>query len=275
MTTPVATGLGRIAFIGGGFMGEAIIQGLLSRRVSQPHELTVCDIVEVRREQLRVRHGVRATAGALDALDGACIVVLAVKPQEFTALAPELAGQLAPEQVVVSIMAGVRIEAMQKALGHLRLVRAMPNTPGSIGQGFTGWTATEAVDASQREAVAQVLGALGATAYLAEEKYLDMVTAVSGSGPGYVLLFIEAMIDAAVHIGLRRDLATEMVLATVGGTVQWAQVSGQHPAQLRNAVTSPAGTTAAGLLELERAGLRTAVVDGVVAAFEKSRVLGG
>jgi pyrroline-5-carboxylate reductase len=140
---------------------------------------------------------------------------------------------------------------------------------------MTVWTATEAVGASARETTHAILGALGQELYVTEEKYLDMATAVSGSGPAFVFLVMEAMIDAAVHIGLRREVATEMVLQTVRGAARYAQSSGRHPADLRNQVTSPGGTTAEGLLALEEAGVRAAFAQAVIAAYERARQLGG
>ena len=272
---PSGVRAGRIAFLGGGFMGEGIIQGLIARGVSSPSELRVCDLVEARRSELSGRYGVAATSRHLEAIAGANLIVIAVKPQEFEALSRDLGGALTPDQIVVSIMAGVRIDTIRELIGHKRIVRAMPNTPGAIGEGFTGWTATPLIDAEDLARVDAVLGALGATAYFPDEKYLDMVTAVSGSGPGYVMLFVEAMIDAAVQVGLRRDVATQMVLHTFAGSARFALSNGRHPAEIRNAVTSPGGTTAAGLFELERAGVRAAIVESVIAALEKSRALGG
>jgi|SRR5579884_2163478 len=273
--TAVEAGIGRIAFLGGGFMGEGIVQGLISQGVSHPHELCVCDVAEARRIHLGDRYGVRTTPRQFEAVQGARIVVVSVKPQEFEVLAREVAGALQPEQIVLSIMAGVRITTIRERLDHERIVRAMPNTPGAIGEGYTAWTATPLIEPDELAAVGALLGSLGGSSYFPDEKYLDMATAVSGSGPGFVMLLVEAMIDAAVHIGLKRDVATDMVLRTFAGTARYAHATGQHPAELRNAVTSAGGTTAAGLLELERAGVRAAIADCVIAAYEKSRALGG
>src|SRR5579875_2066538 len=166
--------------------------------------------------------------------------------------------------------------ALRRARHGTELVaRAMPNTPGAIGEGFTGWTCPPGMRERHGAAIAAVLDALGKHAYFADEKYLDMVTAVSGSGPGYIMMMIEALIDAAVLIGLRRDIAREMVLQTVAGAARYAQITGEHPAVLRDAVTSPGGTTAAGLQRLEEAGVRAALMSAVVAAWERSRALGG
>jgi len=198
-----------------------------------------------------------------------------VKPQDFPTAARDLRGVLAAGQTVVSIMAGVSLAALHDGLGHQAIIRAMPNTPAQIGEGMTVWTATEAVSASARENAHGILGAMGQELYVTEEKYVDMATAVSGSGPAFVFLVMEAMIDAAVHIGLRREMATEIVLQTVMGSARYAQASGRHPADLRNQVTSPGGTTAEGLLALEEAGVRAAFAQAIIAAYERARELGG
>jgi len=269
------TALRSIAFAGGGFMGSAMVQGLLARGTLQPEQIAVYELLPERRQQLAERYGVRATASAAEAVTGADLVVLAVKPQDFPALAAELRPLLGSRQPVLSIMAGVTLTALRERLGTELVARAMPNTPGAIGEGFTGWTCPPGMRERHGAAIAAVLDALGKHAYFADEKYLDMVTAVSGSGPGYIMMMIEALIDAAVLIGLRRDIAREMVLQTVAGAARYAQITGEHPAVLRDAVTSPGGTTAAGLQRLEEAGVRAALMSAVVAAWERSRALGG
>jgi pyrroline-5-carboxylate reductase len=265
----------RLAVVGGGVMGEAIIAAVLERRLAQPADVTACDVVPQRREHLSRTYGIATTEHAAEAVPENDLIVLAVKPQEFPVIARDLRGRLAGGQTVVSIMAGVGLAALREGLGHDSIVRAMPNTPAQIGEGMTVWTATEAVSASAREEVRRVLGALGQELYAAEEKYVDMATAVSGSGPGFVFLTMEAMIDAAVHIGLRRDMATAMVLQTVLGSARYAQTSKRHLADLRNQVTSPGGTTAEGLLALEEAGVRAAFAQAIIAAYERTRQLGG
>jgi pyrroline-5-carboxylate reductase len=175
----------------------------------------------------------------------------------------------------MSIMAGISIATIGDALQHKALVRAIPNTPAQIGQGITIWTATDAVPEADRQAVGSVLASVGLEIYVTDEKYVDMATAVSSSGPAYIFLVMEALTDAAVHIGLRRDMAEAMVIQTVLGSARYAQESGRHPAELRNQVTSPGGTTTEGLLALERAGLRSAFSEAVKAAYEKAKRLGG
>jgi pyrroline-5-carboxylate reductase len=263
----------KLAFIGGGVMGEAMIGGVLGNGLAEAQDVSVCEIVAKRREELTGAHGVRAVEKPADALDGAEVVVLAVKPQEFAAAARDIS--LKSGQTVMSIMAGVTIKTIREALKHEAIVRAIPNTPAQIGEGMTVWTATEAVPEAAREAVRGILAVLGQELYVTDEKYVDMATAVSSSGPAYVFLVMEALIDAGVHVGLRREVAQRLVVQTVLGSAKYAEETGRHPAELRNQVTSPGGTTTEGLLALEKAGLRRAFVEAVRAAYEKAQRLGG
>ena len=263
----------KVAIIGGGVMGEAMIAGALRNGLAKPDEIAACDVLAARREHLTSTYKIKAVDDAAAALEGAGIAVLAVKPQEFASAAQGL--KLRGGQVVMSIMAGVRIETIRAALGHDAIVRAIPNTPAQIGEGMTVWTASDAVSEPDREAVRSVLSVLGQELYVSDEKYVDMATAVSSSGPAYVFLIIEAFIDAAVHIGFRREAAERLVIQTVLGSARYAQSTGRHPAELRNQVTSPGGTTAEGLLVLEEAGLRAAFTQAVEAAYDKAKRLGG
>ena len=263
----------KIAIVGGGVMGEAIVGALLAKGVAGAQEVAVAEVLSERRRHLADRYGVADHAQAAEAVRDADLVVLAVKPQEFPAAARSLAAD--GDRVFLSIMAGVPLRALAAGLGSQRLVRAMPNTPAQIGEGVTVWTATAAVDGDARELVRRVLGALGHEVYVDDEKYVEMATAVSGSGPGFVFLLLEALVDGAVHIGLPRPLATDLVYRTVAGSVRYAQATGRHPAELRAQVTSPGGTTAAGLLALERGGVRGALVEAIAAAYRRALELGG
>ena len=265
----------RIAFIGGGTMGIASIGGLLRQSLVTAQDIRVCDPVAARCDFLSREYGVTIAPSNIKVIEGAQVVVLAIKPQDLAAVMAELRGHLAPEQVVLSIVAGATTLTLRDGLEHDRIVRAMPNTPAQIGEGVTIWTATNEVTAKERERVAAILGALGREIFVADEKYLDMATALSGSGPAYVLLVIEAFIDAGVHLGLPRDLATRMVVETVLGTARLVQETGQHPAELKNMVTSPGGTTAEGLHQLEAGGLRAVIARAVLAGYEKAKRLGG
>jgi len=265
----------KIGFIGGGVMGEAIIAGAARNGVAAPDGIAVSEPIAARRDYLRSTYSLQAMESGPQAVAGADLVVLAVKPQEFSAAGRELAGHLSDSQVVMSIMAGVTINTIENTVQHQAIVRAIPNTPAQIGEGMTVWTATAAVSDTARESVRSVLAVLGQELYVTDEKYVDMATAVSSSGPAYIFLVIEALVDAAVHIGLRRDMATPMVIQTVLGAARYAQATGKHPAELRNQVTSPGGTTTEGLLALEEAGIRAAFTDAVEAAYEKAKQLGG
>lgn len=264
----------RLSLIGGGFMGEAIIDQAIARGVVPPESIRVCEVHAGRRDYLSSRYKIAAHADVPAVIDETDALVLAVKPQDFGHLAEGLRHHLHPRQLVVSIMAGVRMEQIGDALSRHHVVRVMPNLPATVGEAFSIWTATEEVDDDQRESVRGLLAALGRELYVPDEKLVDIATAVSGSGPGYVMLLLEALIDGAVHIGLRRDVATEMVLQTVLGAVRWAQASGRNPAELRAQVASPGGTTVEGLLALERGGVRAALIEAVIAGYEKSRALG-
>ena len=264
----------RIGFVGSGAMGEAIIKGLLARGIVAPSNLIASDPVPSRREQISTDYGVDTTDDNMVAVRDADIVVLCVKPQVAGAVMDQLQGKIPEDSLVLSIMAGVPISALRTGLQHERIVRSIPNTPAQIGMGATVWTATTQVTETQREAVSEILSALGEHIAVGEERYLDMATGLSGSGPGFMFLLIESFIDAGVHIGFSRPDAEKLVLQTIEGSVALMRDSGAHPAELRNRVTSPAGTTAAGLYELEAGEIRAVILRAVQAAYERSVQLG-
>lgn len=264
----------RIGFVGGGVMGEAMVRALLDRGVAEPKAIVVADVVAARLSYLSERYGVVTTRSLHDAVGAAQVVVLAIKPQNLGDVFTELRGSLHSGQLVLSIVAGATIATLRKGLGHAAIVRVMPNTPAQIGEGMSVWTATPEVEEEQRTAAQVILAALGQEIWAPEERYLDMATALSGSGPAYVALFIEALIDAGVHIGMSREMAAASVLQTVIGSAHFLEQSQGHPAELRNMVTSPGGTTAEGLLKLEEGGLRALVTRAVIAAYEKAQALG-
>ncbi len=264
----------RIAFVGGGVMAEAFIQGILKKGLARPEEIVASDPLAERRAHLSTKLGIQVSASNLEVIAGAEIVVLAVKPQVLGKVLRELAGHISPDILLLTFIAGAKIEAIRQALGVGAIVRIMPNTPCQIGEGISVWTATPDTSAPQRERARQIIAALGEEVYVENEEYLDMATALSGSGPAYVFLFIEALIDAGVHMGLSRAVSEKLVLQTVRGSATFAQSSGLHPAILRNMVTSPGGTTAEALYRLEKGGLRATVSRAVAAAYEKAKLLG-
>jgi pyrroline-5-carboxylate reductase len=264
-----------LSFIGSGVMAEAMISGILSEGLTAPDHMIASDPRQERGEELASRYGVKATTANREAVKAAQIVVLSVKPQALPTVLHELEGEVKPEGLVLSIVAGARIGVMAAGLDHQAIVRAMPNTPAQIGEGMSVWTATAAVSEEQRQQAQSILRALGEEIYLEEEEYLDMATALSGTGPAYVFLFMEAMIDAGVHLGFSRRIAQQLVLQTVRGSVDFARQSVAHPAELRNMVTSPGGTSAEALYQLEKGGFRTVLSRAIWAAYQKSQYLGG
>lgn len=263
-----------IAFIGGGVMGEAMINGILERKLAIPGDITVSDVDPERLNGLSQKYGVRVSKDNRAAVQQTDVVVLAVKPQTLDEVMADLSGQLR-QQLLLSIVAGASLSFLCEGFSHRQVVRAMPNAAARIGEGISLWMATKQVGKRQRAWACSIMAALGKEICVEEEKFIDMATAVSGSGPAYILLVIEAIIDAAVHIGLPRTLAEEMTLQTVLGTARLVKVTGKHPAELRNAVTSPGGTTAEALLQLERGGLRALFGQAIVAAHEKAKSLQG
>jgi pyrroline-5-carboxylate reductase len=263
-----------LSFIGSGVMAEAMISGILSEGLTAAGHIIASDPRQERGEELASRYGVKATTANREAVKAAQIVVLSAKPQVLPAVLQELQGAVAPQALVLSIVAGARIGVMAAGLDHQAIVRAMPNTPAQIGEGMSVWTATAAVSEEQRQQVQSILRALGEEIYLEDEEYLDMATALSGTGPAYVFLFMEAMIDAGVHLGFSRRIAQQLVLQTVRGSVDFARQSVAHPAELRNMVTSPGGTSAEALYQLEKGGFRTVLSRAIWAAYQKSQYLG-
>ncbi len=264
----------RIGVIGPGAMGEAIIAGLLRQELVTADQILISHPREDRRRDLHARYGIQATSDNHEAAHWGRVVILAVKPQQLRHVLPPLRGALRDDDLAISVVAGATLSSLAAAIEHPAVVRSMPNTPAQIGAGMTVWTAAAAVTDEQRRWASIVLGSLGHEVFVDSENYLDMATAINGTGPAYFFLMMEAMIDAGVHLGLSRRIAEDLVLQTMLGSVRYAQQSGLHPAQLRNAVTSPGGTSAAAISELERGGMRTVLADAIWAAYRRSVELG-
>jgi pyrroline-5-carboxylate reductase len=262
----------KMTFVGGGAMGEAMVRCLLADKVAMAQDVAVSDVSPARRELLHREYGVSTSADSKKAVANADLIILAVKPGNLPQVMAEIKG-LAPQQLVLSIVAGATLSTLRQGLSHSAIVRAMPNMPAQIGEGMTVWTATPETKQGQRKLAQSVLNALGKEIYVTDEKYLSMATALSGSGPAYVFLFIEALIDAGVHIGLPRDMAQQLVMQNVLGSTHTVEKTGRHPADLRNMVTSPGGTTTEALLQLEKGGFRFLLLEAVAAAYRKSEHL--
>jgi pyrroline-5-carboxylate reductase len=268
----------RIAVVGVGVMGEAIVSALLRNGTASLDQIYAAEYLAERCSFIGTKYGVRVTQSALEAVKDATMIIIATKPQKLDSVFADIrAAGVAEDVLVFSICAGVTIARFVEGCGNpnQRVIRAMPNTPAQIGKGISAWTSTDNLSESQRAAGKAILGAMGDEVFVSDEHQLDMSTALSGSCPAYVLMFMEAVIDAGVHMGVARPVARRLVMQTIRGTAEYAiHHSNVHVAQLRNQVTSPGGTTAAALYQLEKGGLRMAVFDAVWAAFERAQELG-
>ena len=254
-------------------MARAIISGVKAAGLDA--SIIVGEPFKARRESLKNDLGVEATDSNREAVTGADIVVLSIKPQQLDAIADELNAALKSNQTVLSIMAGVKMHSIGLKLGHTKLIRVMPNTPAQIRKGISAWTVSDDVDQKTTDFVASMLKAIGDELKFSDEKSIDVATALSGSGPAYVFVMIEALSDAGVELGLPVHVARHLASQTVLGSAALERETGKHPAELRNMVTSPAGTTAAGLAALENSGFRATVADAVRTAFERGEELAG
>lgn len=264
----------KIAFIGSGAMAGAMIVGLLREKLAKPENLFASDPREERGAELREKYGVQPFTDNAAAVVDADVVVLSVKPQRLGAVLGDLKGNIPEEALVISIIAGATLKKIGKGLKHKKVIRTMPNTPAKIGEGITVWVASDAVSESQKEQAQTILSALGEDVFVEDEYYLDMATALSGTGPAYVYMFMEAMIDAGVHMGFPRRISEKLVVQTMRGSVNYYERNDVHVAALRNQVTSSGGTSAEALYYLEKAGVRTAISRAIWAAYQRSLELG-
>lgn len=251
-----------------------MLSAILDKGLSLPQAISVSDINEARRRHLKQKYGVEVVSTNPGALTGRDIIILAIKPQNLAEVMVELSGKLNSSQLVLSIIAGARINSLRIGLKHDCIARAMPNTPAQIGEGISVWTPTAEVTQQQKVWAGSILGAMGTEIYIDDEKYIDMATAVSGSGPAYIFLFMESLIDAAVNIGLPHDMAQELVLHTVLGSGHFIQKSDKPLAVLRKMVTSPGGTTEAALNKLAEKDFSNLIVQAVMAAYNRAQELG-
>ena len=273
----------RLAFIGCGVMAEAMIAGLLRKKLVSPDNIVGSHPRLTRREELHVKYGIEmfeynreaALAAAPDASATGSMLILAVKPQRLPKVLDELKGSIHPDQLIVSVVAGAKIQTISDELLHAAVVRTMPNTPAQIGEGVTAWTSSAAVSEQQETHVRALLEALGKTVRVENERQIDMATALSATGPTYIFLVMEALIDAGVHMGFSRHVAEELVHQAMLGSVLFARESHKHPAELRNMVTSPGGTSAEAIYQMEKGSLRTVLSKAVWAAFQRAQALGG
>jgi pyrroline-5-carboxylate reductase len=265
-----------LGFLGAGNMGEAMIRGLLSAKLRSPDQVVVYDTAPGRGEELRRRFGVSAARSVDDLLRSCDTVVVAVKPQVLSSVLAGISRDAARGKTFVSIVAGAKIAFFEKALGEgARIVRTMPNTPAQVGMGSTGIYFPPVVDGAIRQEVLALFSSFGTVAEVPREELLDAVTALSGSGPAYAFLFIEALADGAVRAGMGRAEASLLAASTLEGAARMVRETGKHPAELKDMVMSPGGTTAAGVAALERGAFRATVMEAVLSAWQRCRELSG
>jgi pyrroline-5-carboxylate reductase len=268
----------KFAFIGCGVMAESIITGLLRKELVSSEQITASHPRNERREFLSNTYKIATYEHNPDAVkslsDENSIVVLCVKPQRLKGVLAELKGVIKSTQLVISIIAGATIETISTSLENNLVVRTMPNTPSQIGQGMTAWTCAEKVSAEQKAQVKLLLSALGTELYVETENQIDMATSLSATGPTYIFMLMEALTDAGVHLGFSREVSKELVQQTMLGSTLFAMESHKHPAELRNMVTSPGGTSAAAIYEMEKGSMRTVLSKAVYAAYKRAVELG-
>jgi len=263
----------RVAILGAGRLGESLLRGLLSSGWREPGELAVTARRPERVGELHERYGVPAGTTNAEAVAGAGLVVLAVKPQDISAVLAEIAGLVTSDQVILSVAAGVTTAFIERHLSpEARVIRAMPNAPALVHEGIAGIAAGSSASEADLALAEEALGHLGAVVRVSERD-LDAVTALSGSGPAYFALLAEAMIEAGLLLGLSREVSTQLVVQTMFGSALLLRDEHMHPVELREAVTSPGGTTTRAIRELERSGVRAAFLNAISAATERSREL--
>jgi pyrroline-5-carboxylate reductase len=269
----------KLAFVGCGVMAESMIAGLLRKKLVAPEQIAASHPRANRRDELNAKYKIEVFESNAEAVEGIrenenSIVALCVKPQRLGGVLHELKNTVSANQIVFSIVAGAKIETFVEELSNDKIVRAMPNTPSQIGAGITAWTCTENISDHERANVKRLLTALGKELYVETENMIDMATSLSATGPTYVFMVMEALTDAGVHLGFSRDMSKELVQETMLGAVLFAMESHKHPAELRNMVTSPGGTSADAIYQMEKGGLRTVLSKAVYAAYQRAVALG-
>jgi pyrroline-5-carboxylate reductase len=264
-----------IAFIGSGNMGEALVAGLIESKTAQPDAITCTDIRQEKLDEIHDRYGVAVTTDNLEAIAGADIVIYAVKPQIIASVLRNTSEKLDMTKLVISIAAGVPLAAIEACLDKkLRLIRVMPNLPVSVKMGASGIAAGDNILDGDVALAKTIFDSVGIAVFLGENYLLDAVTGLSGSGPAYIFLIVDALADAGVKVGLSRKDALSLATQTVAGAARMLEVTGMHPSELKDRVTSPGGTAIAGLHTLEQGGIRTTLINAVEAATQRSRELG-
>jgi pyrroline-5-carboxylate reductase len=263
----------KFGMVGGGVMGEALMSRLIAQQVYEPETILVSEPMAARRDVLMQKYGVQTTDDNRQVAQASEAVMLAIKPQIFAIVATELQPVMNPNAIVLSILAGTTLTQLETAFGNNPVIRVMPNTPAQVGAGVSAIAAGQKAQANHVATAKQILQTVGSVVEV-PESMMDAVTGLSGSGPGYVAIVIEALADGGVVAGLPRPIAMQLAIQTVLGTATLLQETGMHPGQLKDQVTSPGGTTIAGIAQLEQQGLRSALIEAVRSATNRSKELG-
>ncbi len=263
----------QFGMVGGGVMGEALLSRLIAQTVYDPAAILISEPMAARRQVLSDKYGVQTTADNHQVATATVAMMLAIKPQIFTTVAAELRDHLNEQTIVLSILAGTTLSQLEAAFPHNPVIRVMPNTPAQVGAGISAIAAGKLATPAHMATAEAILQTVGAVVTV-PESMMDAVTGLSGSGPGYVAIVIEALADGGVAAGLPRPIAMQLAIQTVLGTATLLQETGMHPGQLKDQVTSPGGTTIAGVAQLEQQGLRSALIEAVRAATNRSKELG-
>lgn len=265
----------KISIIGTGNMGEALVSGLINSASSKPKNIVCTDVRDAKLKDIREKYGVQTTDNNVEAVTQSDIVIYAVKPQIMAAVLNETAEKLDMSKLIISIAAGVPMEAIESCLSkELRLIRVMPNIAAAVKEAATAIAAGKHASEQDVKLAMAIFNSIGKTVFIPENYLMDAITGLSGSGPAYIFLIVEAMADAGVKVGLSRQEALFLSAQTVLGAAKMLIETREHPGQLRDRVTSPGGTAIAGLATLEQGGLRTTLINAVEVATNRSRELG-
>ena len=263
-----------IGFIGGGIMAEALISGILNSKSYQPSQINVSDPIKERIDELNKKYKINCSTDNKKVIRESTILIIAVKPQNIASVLSEIKTFGSPSQIIISIVAGATLTMLTSAIGHNSVVRVMPNTPAQIGSGMIVWASATGISAKQLPIISEIVQSLGNEIYFEDEKYIDMATAISASGPAYVAIIIESLIDSGVYIGLQRDIAKTLVMETFKGSLEYLDKTNIHPTKLRESVSSPGGGTVEAIKSLEENGIRAAFYKAIKAAYNKYQMLG-
>ena len=266
--------MGTIGFIGGGIMAEALISGILNSNAYKPNQINVSDPIKTRINELKKRYGITCSTNNQKIIKESNIVIIAVKPQHIETVLEEIKIFGESTQIIISIVAGANLNLLTSKVGHSSVVRVMPNTPAQTSDGMIVWTAAKGISQKHHPIISDILKSLGKEIYFEDEKYIDMATAVSASGPAYVAIVIESLIDAGVYIGLQREISKTLVMETFKGSLNYLDKTNIHPARLRESVSSPGGGTVEAIKSLEENDIRAAFYKAIKAAYNKYQILG-